>query len=133
MENNKKNSKNIKKSKKDNKKIVLNEKTLQQIKESQQVLDMYIEDIDESLNMVGKVGKDIKAIIPRDEASSVVGDDGLVEEKFILNKKGKVIPVCIKEIIKTEDGFELIMSKRILELKVRRWMYKYLKPGFLIR
>ena len=87
MENNKKNSKNIKKSKKDNKKIVLNEKTLQEIKESQQVLDMYIEDNDESLNMVGKVGKDIKAIIPRDEASSVVGDDGLVEEKFILNKK----------------------------------------------
>lgn len=133
MENNKKNSRNVKKNKKDNKKIVLNEKTLQEIKESQQVLDMYIEDIDESLNMVGKVGKNIKAIIPRDEASSVVGDDGLVEEKFILNKKGKVIPVCIKEIIKTEDGFELIMSKRILELKVRRWMYKYLKPGMKLR
>ena len=133
MENNKKNSRNVKKNKKDNKKIILNEKTLQEIKESQQVLDMYIEDIDESLNMVGKVGKDIKAIIPRDEASSIVGDDGLVEEKFILNKKGKVIPVCIKEIIKNEDGFELIMSKRILELKVRRWMYKYLKPGMKLR
>ena len=63
MENNKKNSRNVKKNKKDNKKIILNEKTLQEIKESQQVLDMYIEDIDESLNMVGKVGKDIKAII----------------------------------------------------------------------
>ena len=132
-EKNNKKLKNIKKNKKENKKIVLNEKTLQQIKESQQVLDMYIENIDESLNMIGKVGKDIKAIIPRDEASSVVGDDGLVEEKFILNKKGKVIPVCIKEILKNEDGFELIMSKRILELKVRRWMYKYLKPGMKLR
>ena len=125
--------KNIKKNKKENKKIVLNEKTLQEIKDSQQVLDMYIENIDESLNMIGKVGKDIKAIIPRDEASSVVGDDGLVEEKFILNKKGKVIPVCIKEILKNEDGFELIMSKRILELKVRRWMYKYLKTGMKLK
>lgn len=132
-EKNNKKLKNIKKNKKENKKIVLNEKTLQEIKDSQQVLDMYIEDIDESLNMIGKVGKDIKAIIPRDEASSVVGDDGLVEEKFILNKKGKVIPVCIKEILKNEDGFELIMSKRILELKVRRWMYKYLKTGMKLK
>ncbi len=132
-ENNKKVSKNIKKNKKENKKIVLNEKTLQEIKDTQQVLDMYIEDIDESLNMIGKVGKNIRAIIPRDEASSVVGDDGLVEERFILNKKGKVIPVCIKEILKDENGFELIMSKKILELKVRRWMYKYLKPGMKLK
>ena len=71
-EKNNKKLKNIKKNKKENKKIVLNEKTLQEIKDSQQVLDMYIENIDESLNMIGKVGKDIKAIIPRDEASSVV-------------------------------------------------------------
>ena len=132
-EKNNKKLKNIKKNKKENKKIVLNEKTLQEIKDSQQVLDMYIENIDESLNMIGKVGKDIKAIIPRDEAKRVVGDDGLVEEKFILNKKGKVIPVCIKEILKNEDGFELIMSKRILELKVRRWMYKYLKTGMKLK
>lgn len=132
-ENNKKVTKKGRKSKKENKKIVLNEKTLQEIKDTQQVLDMYIEDIDESLNMIGKVGKDIRAIIPRDEASSVVGDDGLVEERFIRNKKGKVIPVCIKEILKDENGFELIMSKRILELKVRRWMYKYMKPGMKLR
>lgn len=106
---------------------------LQSIKDSQQVLDMYIEEIDENLNMIGKVGKNIKAIIPRGEASSVVGDDGMVEEKFILNKKGKVLPVCIKEIIKNEDGVELIMSKKILELKVRKWMYMHLKPGVKLR
>lgn len=106
---------------------------LQSIKDSQQVLDMYIEEIDENLNMIGKVGKNIKAIIPRGEASSVVGDDGMVEEKFILNKKGKVLPVCIKEIIKNEDDVELIMSKKILELKVRKWMYMHLKPGVKLR
>ena len=69
---------------------------LQNIKENQQVLDMYIEEIDENLNMIGKIGKNVKAIIPRGEASSVVGEDGLVEEKFIVNKVGKVLPVCIK-------------------------------------
>lgn len=106
---------------------------LQNIKENHQVLDMYIEEIDENLNMIGKIGKNVKAIIPRGEASSVVGEDGLVEEKFIVNKVGKVLPVCIKEIVQNNDGIELIMSKRLLELKVRKWMYMHLKPGVKLR
>ena len=106
---------------------------LQNIKENQQVLDMYIEEIDENLNMIGKIGKNVKAIIPRGEASSVVGEDGLVEEKLIVNKVGKVLPVCIKEIVQNNDGIELIMSKRLLELKVRKWMYMHLKPGVKLR
>lgn len=106
---------------------------LQNIKENQQVLDMYIEEIDENLNMIGKIGKNVKAIIPRGEASSVVGEDGLVEEKFIVNKVGKVLPVCIKEIVQNNEGIELIMSKRLLELKVRKWMYMHLKPGVKLR
>ena len=106
---------------------------LQNIKDNQQVLDMYIEEIDENLNMIGKIGKNVKAIIPRGEASSVVGEDGLVEEKFIVNKVGKVLPVCIKEIVQNNDSIELIMSKRLLELKVRKWMYMHLKPGVKLR
>ncbi len=106
---------------------------LEQIKKEEQVLDMYVESIDDSLNMIGIVGTDIKAMIPRDEASSIVGDDGLVEEKFIVNKKGKIIPTCIKEIIKNGDNIELILSKKILELKVRRWMYMHLKPGMKLK
>ena len=128
MENKKKS--NVKRKSK-SKKLTLEE--LQNIKENQQVLDMYIEEIDENLNMIGKIGKDVKAIIPRGEASSVVGEDGLVEEKFIVNKVGKVLPVCIKEIIQDDNGVHLIMSKRILELKVRKWMYMHLKPGIKLR
>lgn len=128
MENKKKN--NVRRKSK-SKKLTLEE--LQNIKENQQVLDMYIEEIDENLNMIGKIGKDVKAIIPRGEASSVVGEDGLVEEKFIVNKVGKVLPVCIKEIIQDDNGVHLIMSKRILELKVRKWMYMHLKPGIKLR
>ena len=115
------------------KKVELTLENLENIQETQQVLDMLIESIDENLNMIGRVGKDVKAIIPREEASSVVGDDGMVEERFITNKKGKVLPVCIKEIIETENGIELVMSKRILELKVRRWMYMHLKPGVKLK
>ena len=114
-------------------KLKLDLEGLKKIQETQQVLDMYVEDIDESLNMIGKVGKNIKAMIPRGEASSVVGEDGLVEERFIVNKKGKVLPVCIKEIIDNDGNIELIMSKKILELKVRKWMYMHLKPGIKLR
>ena len=57
----------------------------------------------------------------------------MVESRFILNKKGKVLPVCIKEIVQKEDGIELIMSKKILELKVRKWMYMHLKPGIKLK
>lgn len=106
---------------------------LEQIKKEQQVVDIYITDIDESLNMIGIIGKDIKAIIPREESSSIVGDDGLVEEKHIINKKGKILHVCIKEIINNNDNIELIVSKKILELKVRKWMYMHLKPGMKLK
>ena len=106
---------------------------LEKIKKEEQVLDMYIKDIDENYNMIGVIGKDISAIIPREEASSIVGDNGQVDTKFIVNKKGKVIPVCIKEILKKEDKIELIMSKKLLELKVRRWMYMHLKQGMKLK
>lgn len=108
-------------------------KQLEEIKNKQEVLDMYVTDIDDSFNMIGVIGKNIKAIIPRDESSSIVGDDGLVEEKHIINKKGKILHVCIKEIINNNDNIELIVSKKILELKVRKWMYMHLKPGMKLK
>ncbi len=108
-------------------------KQLEQIKKDQQVVDIYVTEIDDSLNMIGKIGNNIKAVIPRDEASSVVGDDGLVDQKHIINKKGKVLHVCIKDIIKEDDNIEIIASKKILELKVRKWMYMHLKPGMKLK
>ncbi len=122
---------NTRKSSKKNRVYTLEE--LEKIKKEEQVLDMYVEDIDDSLNMVGKVGSNIKAMVPREEASSIASEDGLVDKKHIENKKGKVIQVCIKDIIKNADNIELIMSKKILELKVRRWMYMHLQAGMKLR
>lgn len=106
---------------------------LKKIKDEQQVIDMYVNDIDDSFNLIGVVGKNIKAIIPRDEFSSIVGDDGLVDEKHIINKKGKILHVCIKEILSDNDNVEIIASKKILELKVRKWMYMHLKSGMKLK
>lgn len=106
---------------------------LEKIKNEEQVIDVYVQDIDESLNILGVVGSNIKAIMPREEVSSIVGEDGLVEEKHIVNKKGKVLHACIKEIIQNGDELELVLSKKMLELKVRRWMYMHLKSGMKLK
>lgn len=116
------------------KKINYTLEQLEEIKKNMQVLDMYIEESDVNLNLLGYIGNDIKALMPREEVSSIVGEDGLVEEKYIVNKVGKSIPVCIKDIINSDDGkIEVILSKKILELKVRRWMYMHLKPGIKLK
>lgn len=106
---------------------------LNQIKDDEQVLDMYVEKVDDSYNMIGYIGNNIKAILPREEASSITAEDGLVEIKHIVNKTGKKIEVCIKEIIKNPNETIVIVSKRILELKVRRWMYMHLKVGMKLK
>ncbi len=112
----------------------INNNKLQQIKKEEQVLEMYVETVDDSFNMIGYVGNNIKAILPREEASSVVGEDGLVDTKHIINKAGKRVEVCIKDIIKDNDGTDLVVtSKKILELKVRRWMYMHLKTGMKLK
>lgn len=115
------------------KKIHYSLKKLQEIQKEEQVVDMLVQEIDESFNMIGVVGNEIRAMIPREEASSIVGDEGLVEEKHIINKKGKILHVCIKEIIDNHGTIELIMSKKKLELKVRRWMYMHLQAKMKLK
>lgn len=107
---------------------------LNEIKNTMQVLDMYVEEIDTNFNLIGYIGNNVKAFMPREEFSSVVNDEGLVDEKYIVNKKSKKFPVCIKDVIQNSDGsLEIIASKKILELKVRKWMYMHLKPGVKLK
>ena len=112
----------------------INTNQLEQIKKEEQVLEMYVESVDDSFNMIGYVGNKIKTILPRDEASSVVNEEGLVDSKHIVNKAGKRIEICIKDIIKDEGDTTLVIaSKKILELKVRKWMYMHLKPDMKLK
>lgn len=112
----------------------ININQLEKIKEEEQVLEMYVETVDDSFNMIGYVGNKIKAILPREEASSIVSEDGLVDSKHIINKAGKRIEICIKDIIKDNDDTTVVIaSKKILELKVRKWMYMHLKPGMKLK
>ncbi len=106
---------------------------LQEALQNKQAFEAYIENIDDKYNLhcifAGNNG-----IIPREEASCIVQDDGLVDADFCLKKKGKIMQVCIKEIKYENDQIaQIILSRKELELKVRRWMYSNLKPGMKLK
>lgn len=108
-------------------------KQLQEAMKSKQAFEAYIEDVDDKYNLhcvfAGNNG-----IIPREEVSCVVEDNGLVDSEFCLKKKGKIMQVCIKEINELEAGeYSIVLSRKELELKVRRWMYMNLKPGMKLK
>ena len=100
---------------------------------NKQAFEAYIEDVDDKYNLHCIFAGDNKGIIPREEVSSVVEDDGLVNAEFCLKKKGKIMQVCIKDIVVQEEKTEIILSRKELELKVRRWMYMNLKPGMRLK
>jgi len=113
-------------------KYTLNE--LQEAMQKKQAFEAYVEDVDGEYNLHCVFAGDIRAIIPREEASCVVEEDGKVSADFCSKKKGKVIQVCIKEIV--EDNGELkkvVLSRKELELKVRKWMYMNLKAGMKLK
>lgn len=103
---------------------------------NKQAFEAYIEDIDEMYNLHCIFADDIKGVIPREEVSCVVNEtDGLVDKNLCLKKKGKIMQVCIKDIqVDDENNIKkIILSRKELELKVRRWMYMNLKPGMKLK
>lgn len=98
------------------------------------VFDALVKTVDSNLNLNVFFAQGIKGIIPRAEVSSVAGENGLVDEKLCLGKEGKIMQVCIKEIKKKAGKIdEVILSRRELELKVRRWMFMHLKDGMKLK
>ena len=96
--------------------------TLDELKEAmkvKQAFEAYVEDVDGEYNLHCIFANDVKGIVPREEVSTVVEDDGKVDSNLCIKKKGKIMQVCIKEITE-EDGEirRVILSRRELELYV---------------
>lgn len=102
--------------------------------EKKQVFDIYVDDVDGEYNLHCTLADGVHGIMPREEVSSIVEDDGLVDSELCMKKKGKVMQACIIEL-ETEDENvkKIVLSKKELELKVRRWMYNNLKPGMRLK
>ena len=98
------------------------------------VFDALVKTVDIDLNLHVFFAQGIKGIVPRSEVSSIAGENGLVDEKLCLGKEGKIMQVSIKEIKKTGGKIDtVILSRRELELKVRRWMFMHLKDGMKLK
>lgn len=109
-------------------------KELEVSKKSGQVFEAMIKEVDDTFNLHGYFINGVPCIVPREEVSSVVGEDGLVEEKHCTNKIDKIMQVCIKDIVIIDGKVDkVILSKKLVELKVRRWMYMHLKDGMKLK
>ena len=107
---------------------------LQEAMKTKQAFEAYVEDVDGEYNLHCIFANDVKGIVPREEVSTVVEDDGKVDANLCIKKKGKIMQVCIKEIISEDEQIKrVILSRRELELKVRKWMYMNLKPGMKLK
>jgi len=103
---------------------------LQEAMKSKQVFDVFVRDLDKDLNLIVVFANGISGIIPRSEISSIVSEEGTVESKYCISRKDKIMQVCIKDIkVEKDKIIQVILSRRILEVKVRTWMYSNLKPG----
>ena len=69
---------------------VLTVEQIQEAYEKKQVFDALVQDVDNLYNLHMVFANGIPAIMPREEVSSIVGEDGLVETKTCLALKGKV-------------------------------------------
>lgn len=98
------------------------------------VFDALVKEVDGDLNLHVFFAHGIKGVVPRAEVSSIVGENGLVDEKLCKGKEGKIIQVSIKEIKKKDGKLDtVILSRKELELKVRRWMFMHLKDGMKLK
>lgn len=102
---------------------------------NKQAFEAYVEDVDNDYNLHCIFADNVKGIVPREEVSCIVSEeDGMVDSNTCLKKKGKIMQVCIKEIqIENDEIKQIILSRKELELKVRRWMYMNLKPGMKLK
>ena len=113
-------------------KYTINE--LQEAMKKKQAFEAYVEDVDGEYNLHCIFANEYNAVIPREEASCIVEEDGMVSADFCMKKKGKIMQVCIKELIIEDDEIKrIVLSRKELELKVRKWMYMNLKPGMKLK
>jgi hypothetical protein len=93
---------------------------LKKAMENKQVFDIFVRDVDKDFNLIAVFASGIEAVMPRDEVSSITGEDGLVDSKYCLSRKEKIMQACIKEIEIDKDKItRVILSRKILEVKVR--------------
>jgi len=105
---------------------------LKKAKEKNQTLEGLVVMADSQYNLhVDMAG--VKGIVPRAEVSAVIGSDGLPLPVASITKVNKVVQFKVKDFIEKENGeVEVVLSRKDVELEVRKWMYENLKEGMVL-
>lgn len=109
-------------------------KELEEAMKTKQVFEAYVEDVDSFGNLLCIFASGTKGTIPKDEIAYTDIGDKEIDLDFCKKKKDKIMTVCIKDIKVVDDKIQdIILSRKELELKVRKWMYNNLKPGMKLK
>ncbi|MGE5328758.1 MAG: S1 RNA-binding domain-containing protein [Deltaproteobacteria bacterium] len=105
---------------------------LKKAKEKNQTLEGLVVMADSQYNLQVEIGG-VRGIVPRAEVSAVIGSDGLPLPVASITKVNKVVQFKVKDIIEKENGeVDVILSRKDVELEVRKWMYENLKEGMVL-
>ena len=74
----------------------------------------------------------IKGIVPRIEVSATVGRDGLPMPVASITKVNKKVQFKIKDIKEANGTVEVILSRKAVEIEVKKWMFDNLKEGMIL-
>jgi small subunit ribosomal protein S1 len=101
-------------------------------KEKNQTLEGLVVMADANYNLhVDLAG--VRGLVPRAEVSAVTGNDGMPLPVASITKVNKVVQFKVKDVIEKENGeYEVILSRKDVELEVRKWMYENLREGIVL-
>lgn len=107
---------------------------LEEAMKTKQAFEVYVKDVDAFGNLKCIFASGIEAVMPRDEIIYTEIGEKEIDLDFCNKKKDKVMTACIKDIKSVKSKIiEIILSRKELELKVRKWMYNNLKPGMKLK
>ena len=74
----------------------------------------------------------VKGIVPRAEVSATVGRDGLPMPVASITKVNKKVQFKIKDIKEKNGEIEVVLSRKDVEIEVKKWMFENLKEGMIL-
>lgn len=104
---------------------------LKKAKDNNDTLEAVVTKADADFNLYVDLDG-IEGIVPRSEVSATVGRDGLPMPVASITKVNKKVQFKIKEINQEDGKVEVILSRKDVEIEVKKWMFENLKEGMIL-
>ena len=104
---------------------------LQKAKDNNDTLEGIVTMADADFNLYVDLDG-VKGIVPRAEVSATVGRDGLPMPVASITKVNKKVQFKIKDIKQENGNIEVVLSRKDVEIEVKKWMFENLKEGMIL-